>query len=702
MTVLLRRVLITVAVLLLLLVLAFVALTAWINPNDYKDRIQALAAEQGVALQLDGELGWQLFPVLAIELSQVKVASTRTPAKPLAAFEQVAASVRLLPLLSGQIQVDAISIDGASVTAEVNKKGANNWQFGAVSAATPAGQQAPAAADQPAQPATSTSNTSTSESAAAPMSLAISSLQITDMALSYDDKSTATQVSVDQLNLEISDLNMDGELFPLRLSARLSELTGVPPVLLDVSGKLSFKDNLLTLNPMQASLVPVQSEPGRLVLDVSGSIDLHEAPVADLAVTLNQIDPRAWLAVMGVKLTTADPKALSALHMTSTVRVNGDYVSLAPLVIGLDDTEIKGSVYLNQPQQLPLVVDLAINQLNVDRYLAPVAETATDGAAMPKAGAGGGKGAGPGTTAAPATPLPLDMLRNLQYKAMLAIEQLQVKQAHLSSVVVESHANKGLLDLDQLSLNAYEGTATAQGRLNVRGQTAKANLTAQLSGVELLGLLTDMAAEQRLSGKIGATINATSAGTTVEDLISGLSANSTINGEALKVQELDIERSVCELSAMLNQETFTDRTWRGYTPLQDLQAELALKDQVLDLTRITSGVDALQVNASGQYKMKSGKFDIPLAVRISGNRQDGLSCQIQDRWRNRDLPLRCKGTLGKLGAGTCLPDKSKLGDLAKDEVKAKAKEKLSEKLQEKLGGDKDEPLQNLLKGLLNN
>lgn len=685
---LIRITLITAATVLALLVLVFAALTTWLDPNDYKGHIEALAAEQGVVLRLQGDLSWRLLPALAIEMHAVEVGMAGA-AVTLARVEQVAAAVQLLPLLSGQIQIDAIAVRGASVTAQVEPDGRRNWQ--------------PVVADPAATPATSVTTAPAAPPAAAadapdkPMGLAVSRLQITDMDLSYRDLSGATDIALERVNLELTAVNLDGELFPVRLSAALSRAGDVPPLQLDLSGQLSFSDKLLQLQPLQLSVAPLQGTAGRLVLDMQGSVDLRETPGADLTLSLSQTNLREWLALLNLPQNTADAAALTRLQFTSTLHLSGDYVSLSPLQVTLDDSTLKGAAYLNQPGQLPLLLDVSADKIDLDRYLpAPASTVAAPSAAPPAAQSPQSPLPPP-----PAPPLPLQTLRDLHYKIVLAVDELQVKGARVNSVVLESHAQAGVIHLDQFSVNAYEGTVTARGQLDAQGQQARLDLSSQLNGVELLGLLTDMRKEERLSGKVGGSISASARGRTQPELLQGLAASIRLSAETLLISGLDIERNVCELAATLSQEPLAERSWRGNTPLQNLDAELQLRDQVLQLVQVSSGIDAIAARASGAYQLASGNFDIPLTVRIGGARDAALACQIRDKWRNRDLPLRCKGNVAKVGAGTCLPDKAALKSLLTDEVKAKAQDKLNQKLQEKLGGDDAEPLQNLLKGLLN-
>ncbi|KAA3648519.1 MAG: AsmA family protein, partial [Proteobacteria bacterium] len=65
-----------VVTLLLLLVLAVFLLPIFFNPNDHKPEIQRMIQHQiGREVQLNGPIGWSVFPWIAIELNDVTVAN---------------------------------------------------------------------------------------------------------------------------------------------------------------------------------------------------------------------------------------------------------------------------------------------------------------------------------------------------------------------------------------------------------------------------------------------------------------------------------------------------------------------------------------------------------------------------------------------------------------------------------------------------
>ena len=83
-----------VALLLIVVVAGGVLLGIFFDPNEYKPEIKKLALEEGgIQLEIDGDLGWSVFPWLGIEINQIKVSY---PGKPqLAELNQAQVSAQV-------------------------------------------------------------------------------------------------------------------------------------------------------------------------------------------------------------------------------------------------------------------------------------------------------------------------------------------------------------------------------------------------------------------------------------------------------------------------------------------------------------------------------------------------------------------------------------------------------------------------------
>ena len=91
-------------------VVAYVAAT--FNPNDYKaDIIKAVQQKTGRTLQLKGDLGLSIFPTLGAKLGQASLSEHKSD-KEFASLTGAVVSVKVMPLLSKEVIVDAIEIKG--------------------------------------------------------------------------------------------------------------------------------------------------------------------------------------------------------------------------------------------------------------------------------------------------------------------------------------------------------------------------------------------------------------------------------------------------------------------------------------------------------------------------------------------------------------------------------------------------------------
>src|SRR5438034_974849 len=113
-----------VAALLVAVVLVF-ALT--FNANRYKDDIERIAKERtGRTLKLQGELKLAVFPSLGASIAGVTL-SERGSGREFVRLESAHASVKLLPLLHGQVIVEAVRVSGLRAQLVKNKDGSYNF-----------------------------------------------------------------------------------------------------------------------------------------------------------------------------------------------------------------------------------------------------------------------------------------------------------------------------------------------------------------------------------------------------------------------------------------------------------------------------------------------------------------------------------------------------------------------------------------------
>ena len=108
-------------------------LGAFFDPNEYKPEIEQAALDNaGIELKINGDIGWSVFPWLGLEVNKI---DAKFPGKQdLAKLNQAQISVRLPALLSGNVEMQSVVVDGLELNLVQEKDGSNNWAVAAAPA----------------------------------------------------------------------------------------------------------------------------------------------------------------------------------------------------------------------------------------------------------------------------------------------------------------------------------------------------------------------------------------------------------------------------------------------------------------------------------------------------------------------------------------------------------------------------------------
>lgn len=160
-------------------------LAATFDPNRYKPEIERLAREQtGRTLKLGGDLRLAFFPSVGARVARVSL-SERAGGEEFASVESAHASVKVLPLLRGNVIVDSLRISG--LKAQVIKGRDGKFNFDDL---LEAGQgKAPAAKPVPAQ------------GGGVPLELAISGVRIERSSVTYRDLAAGSEFVLSDFSL---------------------------------------------------------------------------------------------------------------------------------------------------------------------------------------------------------------------------------------------------------------------------------------------------------------------------------------------------------------------------------------------------------------------------------------------------------------------------------------------------------------------
>ena len=730
--------LVLLGLLLIIVALGF-ALTHLFDPNDYKDEIRQIARDKAhIELTLNGDIGWSLFPWLGLELHEASVATLAKPNEPFADLQMLGLSVRVLPLLRREVQMSDVRVEGLNLRLNRDKDGHGNWEdIGKVPATAN-----PATPATPGEPAPAPQTTAQAEKPAQPVRLDIDSLTVNNARVEYNDEQTGKQFSAESIQLSTGPVH-DSTNIPVKLTAFLGSNQPVLRVRTELNGELRFERALqrykfedmklsgeVAGDPLQGKTVTFAAQ-GQLLLDKAANVaewtgikisanqlralgelkvnDLDKTPQINGGISIAQLDLAKFIDSIGQQLPAMAEGSLSKVELVSRVAATPTSLSLDNINLKIDDSSFSGRIAVEDFARQSLRAVLKADTFNVDRYLPPKSAEANSATQVRQAEVASTEAdamAGSGSTPLPDKPtkgawsterlLPVERLRKLDVEADLTFGQLTLEKLPIQNAVLKANGKQGLLTLENLRGDLYDGNFEARATLDVRQDVPALNLQTNISKVPAEKILESQGKKPPVKGLVTLNSTLTGNGNSQKALIDTLNGNASFvinNGVLLNA---NLEQQLCKGIATLNRKTLSGEPRGKDTPFQELKGNLTFRNGVASNPDLKVRIPGMTVNGNGDLDLRVLGMDYRVGIIVEGDTSamPDPACQVGDKFVGIEWPLRCRGPL-ELGAKACRLDNERMGQVASK----LAGDKISEKIDEKLGDKVSPELKNALKGL---
>lgn len=364
------------------------------------------------------------------------------------------------------------------------------------------------------------------------------------------------------------------------------------------------------------------------------------------------------------------------LPLDATVRVDwGKSQAAGEWSTRFDESAVKGKFQVAKFAPLAAAFDVAIDRLDVDRYLP---QTAT------------AKGApGPAKAAPAGEPAAIDFsfLRELNLKAAMRVGFLRARNLKFNNVTANLVAADGRLDLNPLTADLYGGRLA--GSLTAQADGNRVALRQNLTNVAIGPLIKDYAQKDILEGRGHIALDVSAAGHSAAAVRQSLNGSASLNVRDGALKGINLAKSLRQYKSMIpggKQDATVATNKSEKTDFSELAAsfritngvarndDLAVKSPFLratgagtiDLTR--EQLDYLaKVTVVASSKGEGGKElaelnGLTIPVRLTGPIDDpsyrlefgALAAELAKQQVQKQLGQQAEKALGKKGLGDAL------------------------------------------------
>lgn len=664
-----------------LMVLGAILLFVLFDEAAIKRQLMTQVAERSSReLIIDGPLGLSVWPDVALAVGGVRLSEVGGKGK-FASLKNARIGVAVMPLLSGKVLVRRVEIDGLTLDLVRRRDGSLNIDD--VAGAGKTGAESPAELKP-----------------ASPLVLDVAGMAIRDARVSWLDEATGKMTEIRDFDLStgtvegdtgqaayrVRDLvlssrgKLDKAHFELMLDAPALAFNAgqVQGDKIGLAGRFSEGDRKVDarvgLSEITGSLASLQIRQFDLALDAAlGAQQLKANLASPVAMDVGARTLRLDKLVGQLSLNSP------ALPMKQLVLPLHGHFSVNPakqqadigLATQFDDSRVDLAVAVERFAPIAVGFTLAIDQLDVDRYLPPAPEASTGGEVAQ-------------TTGAAASSVQLDALKGLDVHGTIKVGRLQAHRLKLSALDARMNLKGGRLEVAPLRATLYGGTM--DGALAVNANNSQFSLRQQLRAIDISPLLKDLADKDVLEGRGSVSLDLTTRGETVMALRQGLTGQAALDLRDGAIKGVNVAKLLRDAKSALSakQAVTTSASAAEKTDFSALTASFQIDGGVARNHDLSLMSPFLRMGGEGAIDIGQARMDYLAKVSVV-NTSTGQEGKELAHVRGVTLPLRIRGPWAQLGY-TLEMDKL-LEEVAKaklDENKDKLKEKATEKLGQEL------------------
>lgn len=712
----------------LVALLAAVALfiLATFDANKWKGEIAQLVQEKkSRSLKIEGDLSLSLFPAIGVRLGRATLSEHKSD-QVFAAVDSARISLQLLPLLSKQVVVDTVALDGVKARVVRYKDGRLNID----DLLSKDEKEPPTRFDIAGVKFANGEVAWRDEKSGQELSLSGLNLTTGRLANAASDKfdlsaklaGTKPHLAAElkakgEYRYDLDQKSYGGAKLDVRLTGDVAGMKALELALVAASlqltgaNEIAVEQLLLTAKGREAGdTFEAKLEAPKLALAADKASGATVSAAIKLAGAQRNIDARINLS--GVE---GNSQSLQAGKLTLDLDARQDETTVkgnlaSALSANLDKQTVElpafnGELNVANPQmpmksvRLPLSGGLRADidgqtaalhastrfdesriaaKVNVSRFtpLALVFDLDIDRLNVdkylpPKTAAAGEKAA--------EKPLDFSAIKGLNASGVVKIGQLQVSNVKASNVRLEVKAASGRLDAAPLSANLYDGSVT--GALSVNANNNQVALKQNLANVNINPLMKDALDKDMLEGRGNVALDVVTAGRTVTAMKKGLSGSANVHLRDGAIKGINLAKTLRESKALFTgrKDAVQQAKQTEKTDFSELSASFRIAGGVARNEDLSMKSPFIRLGGAGDINIGEDRMDYLAKASVVAT-AGGQGGRELEHLKGLTVPVRVNGPFDKLAY------KIEFGSLVAEAAKARVEEKVKEQVQEKAGG----------------
>jgi len=437
--------------------------------------------------------------------------------------------------------------------------------------------------------------------------------------------------------------------------------------------RLSFATFTADLDAQTLALVDLNLE--MLGLDVTGTLNgtkLFDDLTLAGAIEIAEFDPNDLLEAFGAEIETADSGVFRRASARADFSYDARQMGMRNMRLRLDDSTLTGSAGLRGDA---INFDLAVDSINIDRYLPPGEDTPSDDEGS-----------------IDEVDLPLEPLRTFVANGRLALAEAKFLNMTFTDANFALTAGNGRMTLTPTG-TLYGGRIEGEIRVTLQSDGgARLALRQALTGVDLFGLGRDFLDTESLSGTGNVNLDVAATGSNVGAIrrdLDGTASFSLVDGAW---EGIDAWFELRRARAVTNGDPAPAREGPPRTAFSRVSATGVVEDAVLTTNDFNATLPFMALNGSGTVNLLTEAIDFTATAGLT----DGPVLQSDPAMAElagSTLPLTVTGTLA---APSIRPD---FGAMVRARVRSEVERRVEEE-KEEATEEVRERLRDRLRGVL--